>query len=71
MSKTYDKKYCEDFQNELTFQKIESIWKSYREAGNSIEGRIIKLVELYNIQNFKKVLNKFNYKNEAFLDKFF
>jgi hypothetical protein len=49
MSKTYDKKYCEDFQNGLTFEKIESIWKSYREAGNSIEGRIIKLVKVYNI----------------------
>jgi hypothetical protein len=49
MSKTYDKKYCEDFQNGLTFEKIESIWKSYREAGNSVEGRIIKLVKVYNI----------------------
>lgn len=44
MMKSFDKKYCEQVQNGLTFEKIESIWKNFREAGNSIEGKIIKMV---------------------------
>ncbi len=42
--KSFDKKYCEQVQNGLTFEKIENIWKNFREAGNSIEGKIIKMV---------------------------
>lgn len=44
----FDKKYCEDFQNGLNEVAIIKIWKSFREAGNSIEGRIIKLVPVPN-----------------------
>ena len=32
----FDKQYCEDFQAELTYDRIDSIWKTFREAGNSI-----------------------------------
>lgn len=32
----FDKRYCEDFQSELTIEKIDTIWKNFREAGNSI-----------------------------------
>lgn len=43
---------------------ISKIWKSFREAGNSFEGRIAK-------QNFKKVMGLFGVKNDKFLDKLF
>jgi len=48
--KSFDKKYCEQVQNSLTFEKIENIWKNFREAGNSIEGKIIKMVRYYFIE---------------------
>jgi len=44
VSRGFDKRYCEEFQSELTYDKIDSIWKNFREAGNSIEGKIAKLV---------------------------
>ena len=44
MERIGDSKYCESFQNSLTPKKIDEIWKMFREAGNSIEGRINKSV---------------------------
>ena len=44
MQRGFDKRYCENFQAELTYDKIDNIWKSFREAGNSIEGRIVRNV---------------------------
>jgi hypothetical protein len=38
------KNYSENFQSELSIEKIDTIWKNFREAGNSIEGRIAKPV---------------------------
>ena len=35
-NKGVDKNYCEDFQAELSIEKIDNIWKNFREAGNSI-----------------------------------
>lgn len=46
LQRGFDKRYCEDFQAELTYDKIDTIWKNFREAGNSIEGRIAKTVPL-------------------------
>ena len=43
-SKGFDRKYCEEFQNSLNYDKIDRIWKSFREAGNSLEGRINRQV---------------------------
>lgn len=44
MNKGYDRRYCEEFQNTLAYEKIDKIWKSFREAGNSLEGRITRAV---------------------------
>ena len=43
-SRRFGKEYCENFQSELSIEKIDSLWKNFREAGNSIEGRIAKSV---------------------------
>ena len=45
-NKGVDKNYCEDFQAELSIEKIDNIWKNFREAGNSIEGRVVKNVRI-------------------------
>ena len=45
--KGFDKAYCEDFQSDLSIEKIDAIWKNFREAGNSIEGRIVKSVQIF------------------------
>lgn len=50
----FDRKYCEDFQNELSYDKIDNIWKNFREAGNSIEGRVIKLVPTQPLRTSKR-----------------
>lgn len=36
MQRGFDKRFCEEFQAELSYDKIDSIWKNFREAGNSI-----------------------------------
>ena len=36
MQRGFDKKYCEEFQNQLSYDRIDGIWKTFREAGNSI-----------------------------------
>ena len=45
MQRGFDKRYCEEFQSDLSYDRIDNIWKNFREAGNSIEGRIVKLVD--------------------------
>ena len=70
-NKYLDDRICEEFQNSLEPEKIEKIWRSFRETGNSTEGRIVKSV-LYRLrQNFKKVFNKCGDRNEQFLDNLF
>jgi hypothetical protein len=44
IEKSIENRYCEEFQNSLSTEMIDRIWKSFREAGNSLEGRIGRLV---------------------------
>jgi hypothetical protein len=62
----FDKKCCEDFQNSLNEVSILKIWKNFREAGNSIEGRIIKLVIFALFRISKKCLTKTELKMKSF-----
>ena len=66
----FDKRYCEDFQSDLSIEKIDTIWKNFREAGNSNEGRIAKTVPPCSLKTFKKIMSKFGYKDK-FLDRLF
>ena len=50
----FNKTYCEDFQSELTYERIDNIWKSFREAGNSIESRVAKPVPPPTVRTSKK-----------------
>lgn len=36
MSKGFGARECENFQNSLTYEKIDAVWKHFREAGNSL-----------------------------------
>lgn len=55
MQRGFDKRFCEEFQAELSYDKIDSIWKNFREAGNSIEGRIVKLVLMGECRTLRKL----------------
>lgn len=44
-NKYLDDKICEEFQSSLDREKIKRLWHSFREAGNSTEGRIQKSVQ--------------------------
>jgi hypothetical protein len=55
MQRGFDKRFCEEFQAELTYDKIDSIWKNFREAGNSIEGRIVKLVRSHSCRTSRRL----------------
>ena len=46
MNQVADRRYCEEFQNGLNYDKIDKIWRIFREAGNSLEGRINRSVYL-------------------------
>jgi hypothetical protein len=49
------KNYSENFQSELSIEKIDTIWKNFREAGNSIEGRIVKLVRPHSCRTSRRL----------------
>ena len=53
-SKGLDKNYCEDFQAELSIEKIDNIWQNFRQAGNSIEGRVLRSVDIKSCRILEK-----------------